>query len=136
MPAGPYLYLPVYGPSGVRDGLGRGLDAASSPFTWLTFNGSNSFGWSQAGLGALDQTSRHLHDIEQVKAGALDPYATFRSLWRQLRDSQVDAIRNDRRATVPDWYPDAGPNQAVKPAATQVLNPRPPLTPAVPVNPR
>lgn len=104
VPAGPYLYLPVYGPSGLRDGLGRGMDAAANPFAWASFNGSNTLGWAQAGFGALDATSRHLRDIQQVKAGALDPYATFRSLYRQLRESQVAAIRNDDRATVPDWY--------------------------------
>ena len=132
LPAGPYLYLPLFGPSGLRDGVGRGLDAASSPFTWLSFDGSNSLGWSQAVLGGLDQTSRHLKDIQQVKADALDPYATFRSLWRQLRDSQAQAIRDDHRATVPDWYADAGPNGAAKPAATPELTPRPFLTPATP----
>lgn len=134
--AGPYLYLPVYGPSGLRDGIGRGMDTVASPFTWLSFNGSNTLGWSQAGLGALDQTSRHLRDIEQVKAGALDPYATFRSLYRQLRVAQIEAIRNDHRATVPDWYADRGPNGAVKPAAPSQLRPRPILTPAAsPVRP-
>ena len=132
VPAGPYLYLPVYGPSGLRDGVGRGMDAASNPFTWLSFNGSNSLGWSQAGLGALDVTSRHLRDLQQVKADALDPYATFRSLYRQLRENQTTTIRNDRRATVPDWYPEAaGPNGAAKPASAPELTPRPVLTPAI-----
>lgn len=130
-PAGPYLYLPIYGPSGLRDGFGRGIDAISSPFTWLSFNGSNSLGWSQAGLGALDQTSLHLKDIEQVKAGALDPYATFRSLYRQLREAQTATIRNDHRATVPDWYPSAGPNGAPTPPTSNQLTVRPVLTPAV-----
>ncbi len=134
VPAGPYLYLPLYGPSGLRDGVGRGLDAAASPFTWLSFDGSNSLGWSQLVLGALDQTSRHLKDIQQVKADALDPYATFRSLWRQLRDSQAQAIRDDHRATVPDWYAAAGPNGAVKPVSTPQLTPRPLLTPATPAS--
>ena len=130
VPAGPYLYLPVFGPSGLRDGIGRGMDAAYNPFTWLSFDGSNSLGWSQAGLGALDQTSLHLKDIEQVKAGALDPYATFRSLYRQLRIAQVNAIRNDDRATVPDWYPDAGPTEAAKTTTRRVLSPAaPPLAP-------
>jgi phospholipid-binding lipoprotein MlaA len=132
VPAGPFLYLPVYGPSGLRDGIGRGMDAAVNAFTWISFDGSNTLGWSQAGFGALDQTSRHLKDIEQVKAGALDPYATFRSLYRQLRETQINSIRHDRRATVPDWYPTAGPNGAVRPRAPNELNPRPP-TPVTPL---
>ena len=134
-PAGPYLYLPVYGPSGLRDGVGRGIDAAVNPFTYLSFNGSNTLGWSTAGFGALDQTSRHLREIKQVKADALDPYATFRSLYRQLRAAQDAAIRNDHRATVPDWYADRGPNEAAKPKVLHALNPRPILTPVAPLAP-
>ena len=131
-PAGPYLYLPVFGPSGLRDGVGRGVDAAINPLTYISFDGSNTLGWSQAGFGALDQTSRHLKDIEQVKAGALDPYATFRSLYRQFRETQIQTIRDDRRATVPDWYTNSGPNGAAKPAAAQQLTPRPALSPVMP----
>ena len=129
---GPYLYLPVFGPSGLRDGVGRGIDTLVNPLTWVSFDGSNTLGWSQAGFSALDQTSRHLKDIQQVKAGALDPYATFRSLYRQLREAQTATIRDDRRATVPDWYPDPGPNGAAKPADTRQLTPRPAFAPVVP----
>lgn len=132
VPSGPYLYLPVYGPSGLRDGVGRGMDTVLNSFTWISFDGSNTLGWSQAGFGALDQTSRHLKDIEQVKNGALDPYATFRSLYRQLRETQVNTIRDDRRATVPDWYPEAGPNGAPSPAVARQVTPRPALTPVTP----
>ena len=136
VPAGPYLYLPVFGPSGLRDGVGRGIDALVNPLTWISFDGSNTLGWSQAGFGALDQTSRHLKDIQQVKADALDPYATFRSLYRQLRDTQTNTIRDDHRATVPDWYANPGPNGATEPAAPQQLTPRPALTPVTtPVTP-
>ena len=141
VPPGPYLYLPVYGPSGVRDGIGRGLDAASNPLTWVSFNGSNTLSFAQGGLGAVDFTARHLRDIRQVKAGALDPYATFRSLYRQLRETQVNAIRNDHRATVPDWYPQAGSNgaplrTAPGPKATPELTPRPvPTAGAAPASP-
>jgi|GEM_PF-306612 len=127
-PPGPYLYLPLFGPSGVRDGIGRGIDTAANPLTYVSFDGSNTLNWSQFGLGALDQTSRHLGDIQQVKADALDPYATFRSLYRQLRESQVLAIRDDHRATVPDWYPSAGPNGASHPKGPRI-EPHPAFAP-------
>ncbi len=114
VPAGPYLYLPVFGPSGLRDGVGRGVDAAINPLTYISFDGSNTLGWSQTGFGALD------------------PYATFRSLYRQLRDTQTQTIRDDGRARLPDWYTNSGPNGAAKPASTQQLTPRPALSPVMP----
>ena len=41
-------------------------------------------------MNALDQRERHLDDIDSIKKTALDPYATFRSLYRQHRQAQID----------------------------------------------
>jgi len=46
-----------------------------------------------------------LDAIDQIKKTALDPYATFRSLYRQHRQAQIEDLRNDNRATVPVWFP-------------------------------
>jgi phospholipid-binding lipoprotein MlaA len=46
-----------------------------------------------------------LDELDKIKAGALDPYATFRSLYRQHRASEVEDTRDDDRATVPAWFP-------------------------------
>ena len=35
---GPYLFIPVLGPSNPRDLTGAGVDAVSNPFTWITGN--------------------------------------------------------------------------------------------------
>ena len=56
-------------------------------------------------MNALDQRERHLDDIDSIKKTALDPYATFRSLYRQHRQAQIDDARNDKRATIPVWFP-------------------------------
>ena len=109
IPAGPYLYLPLFGPSGVRDGVGRGVDTLVNPYTWATFNGVNHLDDIAFGLSAIDALAPHIDDLKKINEQALDPYATQRSLYRQLRQADVDAVRNDRRMTVPDWYPDAGP---------------------------
>ena len=107
IPAGPYLYLPVFGPSGVRDGVGRGVDSLVNPYTWVAFNGVNHLQTISTGLSAVDAIAPHIDDIKKLNDEALDPYATQRSLHRQLVNSNVEAVRNDRRATVPDWYPQA-----------------------------
>lgn len=117
IPAGPYLYLPVFGPSGVRDGVGRGVDTLVNPYTWVAFNGINHLNDISTGLAAVDGIAPHIDDLKRLNEQALDPYATQRSLYRQIRQTDIDAVRNDTRATVPDWYPQADNTVAEGPPA-------------------
>ena len=117
IPAGPYLYLPVFGPSGVRDGVGRGVDTLVNPYTWVAFNGINHLNTISTGLAAVDGIAPHIDDLKKLNEQALDPYATQRSLYRQIRQTDIDAVRNDTRATVPDWYPQADNTVAEGPPA-------------------
>ncbi|MBV8525140.1 MAG: VacJ family lipoprotein [Acetobacteraceae bacterium] len=55
-------------------------------------------------MSAVDERQRHLQDVDNIKKTALDPYATFRSLYRQHRDSQIRQTAEDNRATVPVWF--------------------------------
>jgi phospholipid-binding lipoprotein MlaA len=111
VPEGPFLFLPVLGPSDPRDAVGFGVDQAADPFGWVG-KGSlvTAAHWSRFGLNAVDQRSRVLGAIDSIKKTALDPYATFRSLYRQHRQSEIDTMKNDDRHTIPVWFPDrAGP---------------------------
>lgn len=108
VPEGPFLFLPVLGPTDPRDAAGFGVDIALDPFTWVGVPGSTgltAFKWTRYGLNAIDARERVLDPIDQIKKTALDPYATFRSLYRQHRHAQIDELRNDNRATVPVWFP-------------------------------
>ena len=108
LPAGPYLFLPVFGPSDPRDAIGLGVNAAMDPFTWVGQGAAvRALKWSRVAINGLDQRERHLDDIDSIKKTALDPYATFRSLFRQHRQSQIDDLRNDKRATIPVWFPES-----------------------------
>lgn len=103
---GPYLYLPVVGPTDPRDFAGFGVDIVADPWFWVGQGAAvTGLGYGKWGLTALDTRSRLLGTIESIKASALDPYATFRSLYRQHRQSQIDDMKNDNRATVPVWFP-------------------------------
>ena len=109
VPEGPFLYLPVFGPSDPRDAIGLGVDSAMDPFTWVGQGTAvRALDWSRFGMNAVDQRARHLDDIDSVKKTALDPYATFRSLYRQHRESLIETARNDNRATIPVWFSQSG----------------------------
>jgi phospholipid-binding lipoprotein MlaA len=121
LPDGPFLFLPVFGPSNPRDAIGLGVNAAMDPFTWVGQGAAvRALDWSRFGLNALDQRERHLDDVESITKTALDPYATFRSLYRQHREGRLEDLRKDKRATIPVWFPQSGaPNTVTySPAAS------------------
>ncbi len=105
VPEGPFLFLPVLGPSNPRDGVGYGVDIAFDPLTYApSGHGLRTLGLARTGLTAVDSRSRVLNEVDSIKKTALDPYATFRSLYRQNRESTIEEDRDDHRATVPNWY--------------------------------
>ena len=105
VPEGPFLFLPVLGPSGPRDAVGFGVDIALDPFGWVGAGTAvSAANWTRFGLNVLDGRERYLDATDSIKKTALDPYATFRSLYRQNRVAKIEAIRNDNRATVPVWF--------------------------------
>jgi len=102
---GPFLFLPVLGPSNPRDLVGFGVDTVTDPWMWVGAGlGKTIFDWSRVGLSAVSQRERVLDPIDDIKKTALDPYATFRSLYRQHRAAEIEAARKDERRTVPNWF--------------------------------
>lgn len=105
VPAGPYLYLPIFGPSGVRD-------AANLPVEWFATpmeaapesTALDSFGYAETGVKLVNIRAEYLPVTDQINATALDPYATFRSLYRQSRASELQQIKQSDKRTWPDWY--------------------------------
>ncbi len=109
VPEGPFLFLPILGPSGPRDAAGFGVDIALDPFGWVGrgTRAATAATWTRTGVGAVSERERLLDPVEQIKKTALDPYATFRSLYRQNRTGKLDTMRADTRATIPVWWPGA-----------------------------
>lgn len=104
VPQGPYLYLPFLGPTSPRGFGGFAIDQGVDPFNFVPRgHGLLTLNWATFGLGAIDGRANLLTDYDKVKQGALDPYATIRSLSRQHTQSVIDDARNDERATPPAW---------------------------------
>lgn len=104
-PPGPYLFLPLLGPSNPRDTVGFAADTVANPTRALGSGpGFVALNWATLGTTTVSQYARNLPAIDNVKRTALDPYATFRSLSRQHRDAQIEAAKQGRPATVPVWF--------------------------------
>jgi phospholipid-binding lipoprotein MlaA len=105
IPSGPFLYLPIVGPSSVRGVTGFAVDQAVNPFDYVpTGLGLHTLNWATYVVGAVDTYSRIYKDYDREKAGALDPYATFRSLYRQYTKAEIEAARADQRGSQPAYY--------------------------------
>ena len=94
---GVFLFLPVLGPSNPRDAVGFGMDSfVLDPWGWVgQGNTVRNLRYGRTALSAVDARAMVLDDFDKVKAQALDPYATIRSLARQYRTKQIDDARND-----------------------------------------
>ncbi len=80
VPAGPYVVLPLLGPSTVRDA--GGVIATSVTLTHLV--GVEAVVAWQAGTGFVEYAAWH-PELNRLEHGALDSYATMRSIHYQRR---------------------------------------------------
>ncbi len=105
--SGPYLVLPLFGPSNLRDLFGLAVDLYTTPPAHLL--PGNSGIWFNVGVDAVsgfDLRARNIESLDQIKAHALDYYAQFRSIARQHREAQLRAARG--LAEAPDELVDPG----------------------------
>ncbi len=104
IPAGPYLYLPVFGPSGARDVFSLPAEFFLTPIEPApTSLALRAFSYSETALLLVNTRAQFIQPIDQIQATALDPYATLRSLYRQQRASQLQLIDQRNVQTPPDW---------------------------------
>jgi len=88
IPSGPYLVLPLMGPSSIRDGVGRAVDALLNPLFWLVPDFATGAGISSEQM--LNETSFYIEDIKALKEGAIDPYESLRDFYNQRREILID----------------------------------------------
>lgn len=87
--AGPYVFIPVLGPTTVRDGIGRVVDIAFDPITWLEGDDANTFRVSRTVLDGISTREQLLDTVADIKRTSVDPYVTIRSSYGLLRDSAI-----------------------------------------------
>lgn len=105
VPTGPYLFLPIIGPSDPRDTVGFIASTFASPYRALGSGPAVTvFTWATLGTTTISQYAQNLPGIQSVKRTALDPYATFRSLYRQHRQAEIDAAKEGSAHTIPVWF--------------------------------
>lgn len=94
VPSGPYLILPLLGPSTPREAIGSGVDSYLDPLTFL----ANAKGLQQVEiprllLAGIDARARNLDVLEDLRKHSLDFYARLRSLYQQHRAAVLDKAK-------------------------------------------
>ena len=83
---GPYLVLPVLGPSTVRDGLAAPVDFLSGPTGWLDDPAARNAALAVAGVDARADLLETEEAVEELTA---DKYALMRNAYLDRRDYEV-----------------------------------------------
>lgn len=87
---GPYIVLPIFGPSNPRDVVGRVVDHFTDPLTmWANNTGRDNFPMGRAIVSAVDTRAYYYDAIEDMRKNSLDPYSAMRSFYRQRRSSEI-----------------------------------------------
>jgi phospholipid-binding lipoprotein MlaA len=123
-PEGPYLMLPIFGPSNPRDAFGLVVDYFVDPVNIIGRNNDIPVSTIRGGVTAVDNRNRNGAVIDDLQKRSTDFYATVRSIYRQRRDAQIQNRGEDSN------YP--GPRLSVEPAGAWTLNP--PLPPRRDIN--
>ncbi len=140
--SGPYLMLPITGPSNLRDTLGAAVDGFGNPlllalgpvFSAYTLGILNT---TRGTLGGIDLRAENLDTLDILRADSLDYYARLRSVVRQRRDAELMALGRpsamealDDPGHTPPALDDPGTTNTPAPAAGPAGQASPPRLPA------
>jgi len=103
---GPYLVVPLLGPSSARDSVGYIVDGYADPLRWYLFNTDNEgLYYTRFGLGYLNARDELMDVLEDLRKSSIDYYASTRSIYYQRRDALVkDKNPDDAVAvSIPDY---------------------------------
>lgn len=94
---GPYIVLPLLGPSNARDTVGLVVDYFLDPINYLpsgdpleSNDDRSTFQVGRRAVGAVDFRARNYEVINELKATSVDYYARVRTIHKQTRDALVN----------------------------------------------
>jgi phospholipid-binding lipoprotein MlaA len=106
VPSGPYVVLPILGPSTIRDGLGSVVDSQARPQKYVLDDHEGLY-WGEVAWRGVDTRARLL-DIEGVLQG--DKYAAIRDIYLQRKSFEIAQKRdseNDGISFIDDEFDDS-----------------------------
>jgi len=93
--SGPYLMIPILGPTTVRDGIGVGVDTFADPVDWILYRQSKWLAYGRAGVNGFLQFENKYDLLEDMEKNSTDSYATMRSMYQQNRQKEIGELRGE-----------------------------------------
>jgi phospholipid-binding lipoprotein MlaA len=88
--SGPYMFLPLGGPTTVRDLFGSGVDLLMDPFHWIRVTSQAEVNGVRLVVGGLDLRQQSGAQLDALLSDATDPYATLRSVYLQNKQAEIE----------------------------------------------
>lgn len=105
VPAGPYLMLPLFGPSTVRDGVGLVGNYFINPISYID---SSAVSWGLYGLNIVSTRANLLGASDLLEGAAIDKYSFVRNTYLQRRRYQL-SDGHASSSSLPDYGDGAPP---------------------------
>ncbi|HEU5080260.1 MAG TPA: VacJ family lipoprotein [Opitutaceae bacterium] len=110
VPEGPYIVIPILGPTNPRDGIGSAVDGYCDPWRYALRNKryGNTVTITRTILDGLDQREQNLDIIDELQKESIDYYASLRSLYRQNRAAELTGGKTAAPLQPENFYDDPG----------------------------
>ena len=102
VPSGPYLVLPIIGPSSPRDAVGLVVDLLADPWFWLLADEDTLTRLAPTAVRIIHARSNAIESLDSIRETSPDYYASIRSLYVQNRQSEIRNGRDDELPDIPD----------------------------------
>jgi phospholipid-binding lipoprotein MlaA len=86
---GPYIVLPILGPSNVRDAVGIGMGFFLDPLSFVGGTNALIASYARGAANGIDDRADHLDTLDDLEKNSMDFYATLRSVYRQHRAFEI-----------------------------------------------
>ena len=105
---GPYLVVPLIGPSNLRDGVGFLVETLADPIgIVMTEFDITQFNYARLGFTIVDVRSRTVDATDELEASSVDYYAAIRSIYNRTREAAIlDGEIPDESFEIPDFDED------------------------------
>ncbi|MBT3917216.1 MAG: VacJ family lipoprotein [Rhodospirillaceae bacterium] len=101
---GPYIMLPLFGPSNPRDAIGKVVDFFLDPINWWAENSDND--WvplTRTIISGIDTRDQLWDVLDDLKKSSIDFYAAIRSLYRQRRNEDISNGAGSKNNETPNF---------------------------------
>jgi phospholipid-binding lipoprotein MlaA len=87
--SGPFMFLPLVGPTTTRDGFGKIVQIGMDPLFYVRTPPADIARYSRAGVGGVSAREQFLDPLAEIEEKSLDYYASLRSFYAQSRKREI-----------------------------------------------